>query len=156
MKKTYFVLSLVLLSSIFSLDTWAAAGKKHYPGVFIGSVNTSGDSEVTYGIEYEFKFDQNWGAGLIFETIPDGKKGAGIDVYIASGFYHPNKNWRLGFGLGTEKIGGKKPKDKNIAKISIAYEVFVGDLIIAPSAAVDFIEGGDEAFVIGAAVIYPF
>lgn len=140
----------------YSGITYSAEGKAHYPGIFLGATDTSDETEFTYGIEYEYKWNKSWGAGFVYERLDDAKKGDGIEIFLASAFYHPNKNWRLGLGFGREEIGGKKPKDKDIFRVSAAYEIYVQDFVVAPTVAVDFIQGGSEAYVAGVAFIYPF
>ena len=150
--------SLIPLT-LFLTSFAAFAGDKevhHLPGVFLGFTNADSETEFTYGVEYEYKFNKNWGAGVIFETTPDGHSGDGVDVRLAQVFYHPTKVIRLGAGFGEEKIKGKKPKKKDIYRLSASYDFHVGNFGIAPTLAVDFIEGGSEAFVFGVAIIRPF
>lgn len=49
--------STLLLSA--SVSALAAGDAHHFPGIFLGMTNAESETEFTYGIEYEYKFDQN-------------------------------------------------------------------------------------------------
>jgi len=139
--------------TLFSMHSYAGDAK-HYPGVFVGYTDNDKGTEFTLGVEYEYKFSQHWGAGAVYETFDYGKD-AEADLYIASVFYHPNKYWRFGLGVGREDISGPKPKEKDVVRLCAAYEYTVGEFILAPTLAIDFVES-DKAYVAGVAILYPF
>lgn len=138
-----------------SLTPYAAGDAKHYPGVFLGATHFDGESDFTFGVEYEYMFDKHFGAGLIWERTAEGHDGDGVNVVIAEVFYHPNHHWRFGIGFGEEQIRGKKPKEKDLWRLSATYEYPVGQFVVAPTVAVDFIDG-DRATVAGLAILWPF
>lgn len=154
MKRIFSACAGILLLAI-SGATYAAGDAKHYPGIIVGATNAEGETETTVGIEYEYKFNSNFGLGAVWERTPEGHGGDGVNVAVASIFYHPTDEWRLGVGYGEERIGGKKVKYKDVTRISATYEFITDNFIIAPEVAVDFIDG-EKATVVGVAVLFPF
>lgn len=151
-------LSFVLFTSFMALtapQTLAADGKTHFPAVFVGYTDSPDSFDFTYGIEYEYKFNQTWGAGFVYEKIDNAHHGDGIDVSVVELFYHPSNNVRLGAGFGKEKIGGHHPHTEDLTRVSLAYEIHVGDFGIEPTFAVDFV-GSHQSYVIGIAFVRPF
>ncbi|QCU73191.1 hypothetical protein [Pseudoalteromonas distincta] len=128
---------------------------KHIPGFFIGTTHFDSETEFTFGVEYEYKFTQDWGAGVVFERTNDAHHGDGTAVALASLYYHPTKSIRLGVGYGEERIGGSHPHNEDLYRISSAYDFHIGDFGIAPTIAVDFIDD-EEAIVVGLAITRPF
>ena len=70
----------LILSSTANFSVMAKNNDSHMSkniiGVFAGLSfveDSHGDrkSEATYGIEYEYRFHNNWSAGLTYETMPD-------------------------------------------------------------------------------------
>lgn len=154
MKSISTVVTVILLS-LCSAEVTAASDKHHFPGIFLGYTHVESETEFTYGIEYEYKFHKNWGAGLVYEKTDDAHHGDGVTVKVASLFYHPYGNLRLGIGAGEEKIGGDHPHTEDLIRLSASYEYHIGDFGLAPTLAVDFIDG-EEAYVFGVAIIRPF
>lgn len=76
-------------------------------------------------------------------------------VKVAEVFYHPFKNFRVGAGLGEEKIGGAHPHTEDLYRLTASYDYHIGDFGLAPTIAVDFIDG-HQAYVFGVALIRPF
>ena len=114
--KTLVGVSLLAASGL----TYAAGDAKHYPGVFLGATNFDSETDFTFGIEYEYKFDKKFGVGAVWERTIEGHDGDGVNVIVGSLLYHPSEQWRLGIGFGEEQIRGKKPKDKEDNKASTA------------------------------------
>ncbi len=146
--------TLGMLALLFSLQA-LAGDAKHYPGVFVGMTNVDGETDLTLGVEYEYKLSKTIGFGGVVERTPDGHGGDGVDIWVASLFYHPSKEYRFGIGYGEERIGGTKVKYKDVVRLSAVYEYHMESVTIAPTLAVDFIDG-EEAYVIGAAFLFPF
>lgn len=148
----------ILLSTfllINSSDVFAAGDAHHFPGVFIGYTNAADETHFTYGIEYEYKFNQTWGLGAIYEKIDDAHHDDGVTVTVAGLFYHPSNNLRFGVGIGKEKIGGAHPHTEDLYRLTASYDYHIGDFGLAPTLAVDFIDG-EKAYVFGLAFIKPF
>ena len=133
----------------------AAGDAKHYPGVFFGATHADSETDYALGIEYEYKITKKFGVGAVWERTPDGHDGDGVNVAVGSFFYHPTPEWRLGLGFGEERIGGPKVKYKDLIRASVAYEVLMDNMIIAPTLAVDFVDS-DEIIVAGVAILVPF
>lgn len=147
------LLSAILLS--MSNLVIAAGDAHHFPGIFIGMTHAQSETEFTYGIEYEYKFNSQWGLGAVYEKTDDAHHEDGVTVKLASLYFHPTKNVRLGAGFGEEKIGGAHPHTEDLYRVSASYDFHVGDFGIAPTVAVDFIDS-EEAYVFGVAFIRPF
>ena len=154
MQKIYKSIQVLLLSTL-SFNLYAAGDAKHFPGIFLGATHAESDTNFTYGIEYEYKFTPQWGVGAVYEDTADGHDGDGVEIKLGALYYHPKSYLRVGLGIGEEKIGGKKPKTKDVVRLSINYDYHFGDYAIAPLVAVDFIDG-EEAWVVGVAFVRPF
>lgn len=154
MKSIYTLListSLLLASNL----TLAAEGAHHLPGIFLGYTNAGSETEFTYGLEYEYKFNSDWGLGVVYEKTDDAHNDDGITVKLAQVYYHTPMHIRLGLGFGEEKIGGAHPHTEDLYRVSASYEYHLGDFAIEPTIAVDFIDG-EEAYVFGVAFVRPF
>jgi len=103
------------------------------------------------------------GVGLVFEKTNDAHYGAGVDINLASLYLHSWKEIRIGAGFGQEKIGSYTDNDhhlhkgfeENLVRVSVSYDFHLGGFGIAPTIAVDFVDGG-TATVIGVAFIKAF
>lgn len=155
MKKAIFNIAALCVTLFMPTSIFAAGDAKHYPGVFLGFTNSESETDLTIGIEYEYKFDPALGAGFVVERLPDGHDGDGVDIWIASMYYHPINEVRFGLGYGEERIGGKKVKHKDIIRMSAAYEFHFDDFELAPTLDIDFIDG-DQAYVFGVAILFPY
>ncbi|WP_258872670.1 hypothetical protein [Thalassotalea euphylliae] len=143
------------ISSLFPSASVAADDAKHIPGIFIGATHIESETEFTFGFEYEYKLDAQWGVGAVFERTNDGAHSDGVAVGLAALYYHPIKNVRLGAGIGEERIGGAHPHDETLYRLSASYDFHVAEFGLAPTIAVDFIDN-EEAIVFGVAVTRPF
>jgi len=148
-----FVFPLFLV--LFSANVLSASGNKHFPGIFLGATDFKDETNFTFGFEYEYRFDKEWGAGVVFERSNNAHDGDGVAVWVASAYYHPVPDVRLGVGLGQERIGGAHPHNEDLYRMSASYDFHFGSVGIAPTIAVDFIDG-DEAIVFGIAIVKPF
>jgi len=133
----------------------AASEAHHLPGIFVGYTNAEDETEFTYGIEYEYKINSDWGVGAIYEKTDDAHHGDGVTVKLAQVFYHTPLHIRLGLGFGEEKIGGDHPHTEDLYRVSASYEYHVGDFAIEPTLAIDFIDS-EKAYVFGLAFVRPF
>jgi len=148
--------NIILLALVFTpIYSYAAEKAKHIPGVFIGATKAQSETNFTYGVEYEYKLNKGWGVGAVYEMTNDAHHKDGVAVTLASIYYHPNKNIRLGIGFGQERIGGHHPHNENLYRVSAAYDFHIKGLGIAPTIATDFVDG-EEAFVVGIAITKPF
>ena len=152
-------LKALLIASTLS-PSLAMASDEHKPithtvGVFTGVTINDGESDSSYGLEYEYKLNQDWGVGLVYEKTPDAHHEDGITVTLASVYAHPTANWRIGFGVGQEKIGGHHSYTKDLIRTSVAYDFHLASFGIAPSLAFD-VGDGDTATVVGLAFTKSF
>lgn len=164
---------LVILSSLLlsvSLTAQAFSDSKehfkhHVVGGFLGITDTDETSETSYGVEYEYRFDQHWGLGAVYEITPElheahhapehgelhhissgnANEKADVTVYLISGYYHIGA-LRLGLGFGQEEVDGVSG-EKDLFRISAAYDFHVTDNVgIAPTLSIDTIND-DQVYV---------
>ena len=161
MKFTFWAMSLFLLSTTFSHAS--TDEHKNFAGIFVGATTFDGETELSYGLEYEYKFSPMWGAGLTLERTADSHHGGGADLAIAAIYLHPWKELRVGAGIGKEYVGSYTTDDhhehgsynETLTRLSLSYDFHVASIGIAPVVAVDFIDG-ETATVIGLAFVKSF
>jgi len=147
--------SFLLMPLLLTTSSIQAAGDKHhFVGAFVGVLD-NGETENVLGIEYEYKFNSQWGIGAVYEKASDAHHGDGITSKIASLYYHPVGDWRIGAGFGDEKIGGVHPHSENLTRLGVSYDFHVGGMGIAPSLNFDRVNG-HTAKVYGVAFIWSF
>jgi len=144
-----------LFAAIPTMNALAANNAHHYPAIFIGTTTADSKSEFSYGFEYEYKFNKLWGAGVVYEKTDDAHHGDGVDVYLASAYLHPWKDLRIGAGFGKEKVGGHHSFTEDLARISVSYDFHFAGIGVAPTLAVDFVDG-ETATVAGVAFVFAF
>lgn len=150
------LIKLALITAFLSSTSiQAAENAKHIPGVFVGATHVKSETEFTFGLEYEYKLNKTWGVGAVYERSNGAHHNDGVAVALASIYYHPNKNIRLGAGIGQERVGGGHPHEENLYRLSAAYDFHFQGFGVAPTVAVDFV-GGDEALIFGVAFTKPF
>ena len=148
--------TFALTTTLFiSTNIQATEEAKHIPGLFLGATHIESETEFTFGFEYEYKLDRNWGVGAVYERTNGAHHNDGVAVALAAIYYHPTKNIRLGAGIGQEKIGGAHPHKEDLYRVSAAYDFHLQGFGIAPTIAVDFVDG-EEATVFGIAITKPF
>ncbi|WP_102796879.1 hypothetical protein [Bowmanella denitrificans] len=118
-----------------------AAEAKHYPGIFIGVLNAAGETDLSLGLEYEFRFSKQWGAGLVYEKASDTHHGDGVSATIAALYYHPYAGWRVGAGVGREKIHGHHGHSEDLYRLNLAYDFHFGGFGVAPTFSIDRVDG---------------
>lgn len=153
MKKN--VLIAILLTAV-SFSAYAGGENKHFLGLFLGKTNFDNEDNTSYGLEYEYKFNKTWGAGLVYERTNDAHHGDGVTVKVASVYLHPWKYLRFGLGFGREEIGGAHPHSESLKRASVAYDFHITDNFgIAPSFSIDEVNN-HSARVYGVALVYSF
>jgi hypothetical protein len=148
---------ITLLFSVFILPLCAQAkeGAHHFPEIFLGLTHVGDETDFTYALEYEYKFTEQYGAGIIYEKTDGAHHSDGMTVKIAAVYYHPIPSLRFGVGYGEEKIGGYHPHSEDLFRITGSYDYHLDSFSIAPTLAIDFV-GGKEAIVLGIGFIKPF
>lgn len=149
------IMLLALTSLLISISAQAKDGYQHFPEVFIGATHVEDETHFTYAFEYEYKFTDKVGAGLIYEKVNDAHHGDGVTLQIAAVYYHPVSAVRLGLGFGKEKIGGSHPHTEDLIRLSASYDYHFTHFSLAPTLAIDFIDG-EKAVVFGVGFIKPF
>lgn len=128
-------------------------------GVFLGATDPEEYStEFTYGLEYGYRITPKFGVGAVYEKTDDGHDGAGTSVVLGSLYYSPVPGWRLGAGVGSEKVDGhhgKSSHSETLYRAGVAYHFHVGGIGLSPVVNVDFVDG-DHAFVYGLAISKAF
>lgn len=151
MKINLFICAAALLCSS---NAFAAGKDKNAVGLFLGATNAKSETEFTYGFEYEYKFADHWGAGIVLERTDEAHHGDGVEVAVGSLYFH-SEAWRFGAGIGREKIKGAHPHTEDLYRLSGSYDIHLGDFAIVPTIAIDFIDD-DEAVVYGIAILKTF
>jgi hypothetical protein len=151
------ILTAGLLCSLAIAPAFASSNEtvQHVPGIFVGFTDAEGETEFSYGLEYEYKFSKQWGAGIVYEKTDKAHHEDGVEVKLAAIYLHPWKNLRLGAGAGKEEIGGHHPHTEDLYRASVSYDFHLGDFGIAPTLAIDFVDG-ETATVFGIAIVRPF
>lgn len=163
--KSKILITASILATLATSTAFASNDEspKHIPGVFVGYTTADSETEFSYGIEYEYKFSKLWGAGVVYEKTDEAHHGAGVDIALAAIYVHPWKELRVGLGFGKESVGSYTDHDhhyhkgykENVVRTSLSYDFHVGDFGIAPTLAVDFIDG-ETATIIGVAFVRAF
>ena len=171
MKKLLFM-SAALLS--LSLPTQAGEIPYHHLALFLGfGIEEKKDhDEDTHavGVEYEYRFSQNWGVGAVYEQL--GEDSIRNEVLVVPFSLHLGHGWRIFTGPGYEwhddsnaqkshddegDKGEHGHKDKWLWRLGAGYEFKVGEhWSIAPEVLVDALEGGDNTWIGGVAIGYHF
>ena len=142
--KIAFMSMALLMSSSLALagGNDHGADKKHIVGVFLGATNDAhSETDGTAGIEYEYKFTEHFGIGAVYEHSPDAHNDDGVSVYLASAYWHPYAGWRIGLGIGEEKLHGSHGHEESLYRASIAYDFHIGGFGIAPTFNLDRVDG---------------
>ena len=155
--KSKTLLAIGVFTALTTLPVLASSDEspKHIPGVFLGFTNFESETDFTYGIEYEYKFSKQWGAGFVYERTDNGHDGDGTDLALAALYVHPWKYLRVGVGFGQDRIDYDNDRKEGLVRASFSYDFHVGDFGVAPTLAFDFIDG-ETATVFGIAIVRPF
>jgi hypothetical protein len=108
---------------------------RNHVGLFLGSTHEEGEYEFTIGLDYEYRFSQYVGIGLLIEYVgEDAREGVGMVPL----FIHPYKGLRF---VAAPGIKPKKDDEKFIWRLGVAYRFPIGNWTIAPEFNLDFTEG---------------
>jgi hypothetical protein len=148
--------SSIILSGAFGAQA-ADTGelKQHVVGVFGGFTSVSGHTDATFGLEYEYRFTKQIGAGFVYEHTPGAHDSDGASVYMGQLHLHPWKELRLTAGYGKEKVHYEGSKSKDIWRVGVAYDFHVGQIGIAPVFNLDRVDG-HTAKVFGLTLVKAF
>ena len=108
---------------------------RNHVGLFLGNTYEEGEDEFTIGLDYEYRFSQYFGIGLLGEYVgEDAREGVGMGLL----FIHPYKGFRFLAGAGVKP---KAEETKFIWRLGIGYRFPIGNWTIAPEFNLDFTEG---------------
>lgn len=146
------ILPMALACSAFTAPVFADhsqhALKHHTVGAFVGYTNAE-STENSYGLEYEYRINSQWGAGAVWEKTPDGHAShhghhvqtEDVSVYLAAGYWHHDA-LRLGLGFGKEKVHGEHGHTESLIRATAAYDFHLNHSMgIAPVVSVDKVDG---------------
>jgi len=165
-----------LFLTILFLSAPARAGEipYHHLALFLGfgveEKKYHDEETFALGLEYEYRFSDNWGVGAVYEQL--GEDSIRNEVFVVPVSLHLGHGWRIFTGPGYEwhdssnakkshddsgKPGSHKHKDKFLWRLGAGYEFELGKhWSIAPELLVDVIETGDRTWIAGIAVGYHF
>ena len=108
---------------------------RNHVGLFLGNTHEEGENEFTIGLDYEYRFSQYVGIGLLGEYVGKPEREGVILVPL---FIHPYKGFRF---IAAPGIKPKKDEEKFIWRLGIGYRFPIGNWTIAPEFNLDFTEG---------------
>lgn len=174
------MLKSLCLIGMFSCIAFSSFGneshslKHHIVGGFIGVTDNEEEKETSYGIEYEYRYNQQWGVGLVYEVTPEfhahhyedhvnephslsdsahSNEKDDVSVYLLSAYYHIGAI-RLGLGYGKEDIDGGDNQD--LFRVSAAYDFHLNEnLGLAPTISIDTVDS-EQIYVYGLTLTYMF
>lgn len=152
MKKLIVVIFLLLSTTAIADELEAAkthedgGHHKHTLALFAGVTVEGNDDLSTLGIEYSFRFHENWTAGGVAERAEREKDSTLLIAFI---HFWPYKGWLMGVGAGTKDPRGET---EAVYRATIGYEFELGNgWVIAPQANLDVIENHEDEEVYGIA-----
>jgi hypothetical protein len=108
---------------------------RNHVGLFLGNTHEEGENDFTIGLDYEYRFSQYMGIGLLIEYVGEPfREGVGL-VPLS---IHPYKGFRFVVAPG---IKPKKDEEKFIWRLGVGYQFPIGNWTIAPEFNLDFTEG---------------
>ncbi len=115
-------------------DKWSHYHRNHL-GLMLGNTHEQGEDEFTIGLDYEYRFSQYVGIGVLLEYVgEDAREGVGMVPL----FIHPYKGFRF---LAAAGVKPKADETKFIWRLGIGYRFPIGNWTIAPEFNLDFTEG---------------
>ena len=122
---------------------------RHHIGLLLGNTHEEHEDTFTVGLDYEYRFCQYLGIGVLGEYLgEDFREG----VFLVPLFIHPYKGLRF---IAAPGIKPKKEDDKFLWRLGVGYRFPIGNWTIAPEFNVDFSEG-EKGYVYGISVGYGF
>ncbi len=135
--------ALLLLFFVIPLQAESTGGafKHHTVGVIAGVTHSDSENNYNVGVEYEYFINASWGVGATYERTPEAHYGDGVSVYYVAGYWHPDSHWRLGVGLGEERIHGSHGYEEDLVRATVSYDFHVGKFGVAPTLSFDEVDG---------------
>lgn len=167
-KKSMSSIVTLFFFSLF-ITSFAGGHKKHHTGanhvgVFVGATSNlkANHTDLTIGLDYEYRANTHLGVGLIGDYI----MGEHTEILIMAGvFYHPTNALKLylanGFTIAreSEELEGdsnsshkKEAEDRTVSnhvlRLGMGYDFHLGRFSVTPTVAWDLITG-DSSFAYG-------
>jgi hypothetical protein len=144
------VLAVVTVAVLMSASSLIAGGYHDYGphaiGVFLGDTRFGGNSALTLGVDYEYRWNATAGIGLLFEY--DISDSLAREYLFGIPFYaHPYGGLRLAFVpiYVVEDIDGDKV-NRGAVRVGVAYAIETGSFIVTPGISFDFLS--DTAYTV--------
>lgn len=152
------VLFAGLASKAFADGDWEA--HPNHVAIF-GGVTTpeSESSQLTLGADYERRFCEMMGAGVIADFALGENHDKRHQIYAAAFYLHPMGDLKFILATGGERlepVGGKSAKWKVLGRVGASYDFHVAGMSVSPTASLDMTPGGHIAAVYGVSVGYGF
>jgi hypothetical protein len=122
---------------------------RHHIGLLLGNTREESEDNFTIGLDYEYRFSQYLGIGLLSEYVGEDFRDW---VGMVPLFIHPYKGFRF---VAAPGILSKEEEDKFIWRLGVGYRFPIGNWTIAPEFNVDFSEG-ERDYVYGVSFGYGF
>ncbi len=162
MNKTLFKLLATgtMVAAMTQVNLAQAADDTHFShhalGVFAGERKADHETEMIYGVEYEYRINSQWGVGLNYEDSNDAHHGYGVDAILGMVYLHPWKGLRLGAGIGEESVGGHHSYDETMYRLGVGYEFHINhNFGVGVAYNRDFVDG-DHVDVYGLSLVLMF
>ena len=123
----------------------------HLLELFLGNTHDEGENDFTIGIGYEYRINQMFGIGVLFEGLRSDVRELIIMVPL---YLHPYKGWR--FVLAPALELEEETRDKEyLTRVGVGYEFKVDRWAITPEFNLDF-AGRGAVPVFGVSFGYAF
>ena len=111
----------------------------HHVAVFVGGTDSAHEgSGVSLGIDYEYRWHQNFGVGVLAEYADLNHAAWIVGVPL---FVHPYRGLKLLVMPGVEFTNNHS---NFLTRVGVGYDFHIGDWSITPSANVDFVAGANN------------
>jgi hypothetical protein len=110
----------------------------HRLELFLGNTHDEGENDFTIGIGYEYRINQMFGIGVLFEGIRSESREWIIFVPL---ILHPYKGWRFVLAPGLELEEQTRDKEY-LTRVGAGYEFEIGRWSITPEFNLDFADRG--------------
>jgi hypothetical protein len=142
---------VILVSTLFVQSGFAGENSHTHHTAIAGGVAWHDSKTSSYvGIDYIYRFKNNWGLGVFYEEVS-----GDFDVQawgVSAGRFFDN-GFKIGGGIGAEhKI--KKNKTLGLVHLTTGYDWHRGNWTYGPIATLDFIEGGEQTYYLGFSLGY--
>jgi hypothetical protein len=119
---------------------------KNTLGLFVGVTHEHGHDLATLGVEYAYRFHENWSVGGVVERADREKNSTLVLAFV---HYWPYKQWFIGAGAGRKDPGDER---QTTFRATLGYEFeFNGGWVLVPQFNVDAIDQEENEQVYGIA-----